>query len=71
MARQFSLKPKDKVLEVIAEREKLYSLQKTVDNQLEKNYSEWSIDPATRYPSDALREPYNRSVIEQFDSSEK
>ena len=71
MARQFSLKPKDKVLEVIAEREKLYSLQKTVDNQLEKNYSEWSIDPATRYPSDALREPYNRSVIEQFDSSGK
>ena len=68
MARQFCLKPKEKVLEVIAEREKLYSLQKTVDNQLEKNYNEWSIDPSTRYPSDALREPYNRSVTEQFDS---
>ena len=70
MVRQFCLKPKDKVLEVLAEREKLYSLQKTVDNKLEKNYNEWSIDPATRYPSDALREPYNRSVLEQFDSGE-
>ena len=70
MVRQFCLKPKDKVLEVLAEREKLYSLQKTVDNKLEKNYNEWSIDPATRYPSDALREPYNRSVLEQFDSSD-
>ena len=70
MVRQFCLKPKDKVLEVLAEREKLYSLQKTVDNKLEKNYSEWSIDPATRYPSDALREPYNRNVLEQFDSGE-
>jgi len=68
MARQFCLKPKDKVLEVIAEREKLYSLQKTVDNKLEKSYEDWSIDPSTRYPSDALREPYNRSVTEQFDS---
>ena len=70
MVRQFCLKPKDKVLEVLAEREKLYSLQKTVDNKLEKNYNEWSIDPATRYPSDALREPHNRSVLEQFDSSD-
>ena len=70
MVRQFCLKPKDKVLEVLAEREKLYSLQKTVDNKLEKNYNEWSIDPATRYPSDALREPYNRSVLEQFDSGQ-
>ena len=67
MVTQFCLKPKDKVLEVIAEREKLYSLQKTADNKLEKNYSEWSIDPSTRYPSDALREPYNRSVADQFD----
>ena len=61
-------KTKDKVLEVIAEREKLYNLQKTVDDKVqEKNKDKWCIDPFTRYPSHALQEHYSKNVSQQFD----
>ena len=61
-------KTKDKVLEVIAEREKLYNLQKTVDDKVqEKNKDKWCIDPFTRYPSHALQAHYSKNVSQQFD----
>jgi len=62
-------KPKNKVLEVIAEREKLYNLQKTVDDKVqEKNNDKWSIDPSTRYPCNSLTAPYKKNVTKQFDA---
>jgi len=66
---QDNKKPKNKVLEVIADREKLYNLQKTVDDKVQdKNNDKWSIDPSTRYPSNSLTAPYLKNVTKQFDT---
>jgi len=70
MVRQLYLdtdETQEKVLEVIKEREKLYSLQKTADNKLQSNYQRWSIDPATRYPSASLGTTFTKDVGSQYD----
>jgi hypothetical protein len=63
-------KDKNKTLEVITEREKLYSLQKTADNKLQGNHHLWSIDPATRYPRAELAAPFTRDVEELYDQKD-
>jgi hypothetical protein len=57
----------DKTPEVITEREKLYSLQKTADNKLQGNHHLWTIDPSTRYPRGALAAAFNRDVVGLYD----
>lgn len=53
MIKQFcgELSGQDQVYDVIREREKNYILQKTADNNLKENYTQWSINPITRYPA--------------------
>ena len=71
MVKRFCMEPNDQLYEVIQEREKLYNLQKTVDNQLKENYKQWSINPITRYPTTSLRTDVKKERnLDLFDTDE-
>merc|ERR1719481_516048 len=71
MAKRFSTESKDQVYELIQEREKLYSLQKTADNKLNQNFQQWSIKPSTRYPASMNPDVKMERILEQFDTDVK
>ena len=71
MAKRFSSEPEEQVYELIHEREKLYSLQKTADNKLNQNFQQWSIKPSTRYPASMNPDVKMERTLEQFDTDLK
>ena len=62
----------ERVLAAIKERERLYCLQRTADNNLNPEHSKWSIDPRTRYPGNAVTKELRREdTMELFDTAEE
>ena len=71
MAKRFSSEPEEQVYELLQEREKLYSLQKTADNKLNQNFQQWSIKPSTRYPASMNPDVKMDMCLEQFNTDMK
>jgi len=67
MIKKFSSGVEDEIYEIIQEREKLYSLQKTADDKLKTNFKEWSINPNTRYPSAASVDVQKERILDLYD----
>jgi len=71
MIKRFSsTEAEDQMYEIIKEREKLYSLQKTADDKLKTNFKDWSIDPNTRYPSSASVEIHREKILHLYDTDQ-